>query len=215
MNSFLRLSNTPLCICTTGLFQRVSSSHQVAKVLEFQLQSQSFNKYSGLISFRMEWLELLAVQATLKGLLQHHSSKASILRRSALFIFQLSHPCVTTGKTVALTRRTWLATLWHNRDNSTIWWEMEGNTQMGIGSGLSMNIATCRQPSDKIRTTPPSGGEWGVMHPWESGSGTQGWWRGYKVEMGSGCLERYSLPVSWTLNFPEIFLIPYLSVLPK
>ena len=88
-----------------GLFQRVSSSHQVAKVLEFQLQSQSFNKYSGLISFRMEWLELLAVQATLKGLLQHHSSKPSILRCSAFFIVQLSHPYVTTGKTIVLT--TW------------------------------------------------------------------------------------------------------------
>ena len=64
------------------------------------------NEYSGLISFRTDWLDLLAVQGTLKSLLQHHSSKASILRRSAFFIVQLSHPYMTTGKTIALTRRT-------------------------------------------------------------------------------------------------------------
>ena len=62
------------------------------------------NEYSGLISFRMYWLDLLAVQGTLKSLLQHHSSKVSILRRSAFFIVQLSHPYMTTGKTIALTR---------------------------------------------------------------------------------------------------------------
>ena len=65
--------------------------------------STSFSKYSGLISFRMDWLDLLAVQGTLKSLLQHHSSKASILQCSAFFIVQLSHPYVTTGKTIALT----------------------------------------------------------------------------------------------------------------
>ena len=68
-----------------GLFRWVSSLHQVAKVLEFQLQHQSSNEYSGLISFRMDWLDLLAFQGTLKSLLQHHSSKASILRHSAFF----------------------------------------------------------------------------------------------------------------------------------
>ena len=63
------------------------------------------NEHSGLISFRMNWLDLLAVQGTLKSLLQHHSSKASILRCSSFFIVQLSHPYMTTGKTIALTRR--------------------------------------------------------------------------------------------------------------
>ena len=62
----------------------------------------------GLISFRMDWLDLLAVQGTLKSLLQHHSSKASILRHSAFFTVQLSHPYMTTGKTIALTRRTFV-----------------------------------------------------------------------------------------------------------
>ena len=65
-------------------------------------------EHPGLISFRMDWLDLLAVQGTLRSLLQHHSSKASILRRSAFFTVQLSHPYVTTGKTIALTRRTFV-----------------------------------------------------------------------------------------------------------
>ena len=64
------------------------------------------NEHPGLVSFRMDWLDLLAVQGTLKSLLQHHSSKASILQPSAFFIAQLSHPYMTTGKTIALTRRT-------------------------------------------------------------------------------------------------------------
>ena len=66
------------------------------------------NEYPGLISFRMDWLDLLAVQGTLKSILQHHSSKASVLQRSAFFTVQLSHPYMTTGKTIALTRRTFV-----------------------------------------------------------------------------------------------------------
>ena len=70
----------------------------------FSFSTSPSNEYSGLISFRMDWLDLLAIQGTLKSLLQHHSSKASILRCSAFFIVQLSHPHMTTGKTIALTR---------------------------------------------------------------------------------------------------------------
>ena len=66
------------------------------------------NEHSGLISLRMDWLDLLAVQGTLKSLLQHHSSKASILQRSAFFIVQISHPYMTTGQTIALTRWTFV-----------------------------------------------------------------------------------------------------------
>ena len=88
-----------------GLLQGVSSSHQVAKVLEFQPQHQSSNEHPGLISFRMDQLDLLAVQGTLESLLQHCSSKASILQCSAFFTAQLSHPYMTTGKTIALTRQ--------------------------------------------------------------------------------------------------------------
>ena len=76
--------------------------------MEFQLQLDPSNEYPGLISFRMDWLDLLAVQGTLKSLLQHHSSKTSILQCSALFIIQLSHPYMTTEKTIALTRRTFV-----------------------------------------------------------------------------------------------------------
>ena len=90
-----------------GLFQWVSSSHQVAKVLELQLQHQSFQWIFGLIFFRNDWFDLLAVQGTLRSL-QHHSSKASILGHSAFFTVQLSYPYVTTGKTIALTRWTFV-----------------------------------------------------------------------------------------------------------
>ena len=86
--------------------------HQVAKVLEFQLQHQS-NEHPGLISFRMDWLDLLAVQGTLKNLLQHHSSKSSILQCSAFFTVQLSHSYVTTGKAIALTILTFLLAKWY------------------------------------------------------------------------------------------------------
>ena len=90
------------------VFSHVSSSHQVAKVLEFRLQHQFSNEHSGLISFRMDWLDLLAVQGTRKSLLQHHSSKASILRCSAFFTVQLSHSYMTTGKSITLTRWTFV-----------------------------------------------------------------------------------------------------------
>ena len=86
-------------------FKLVSSYHQAAKILEFQLQHQSFQRI-----FRIDSWDLLAVQGTLKSLIQHHSSKASILRCSAFFIVQLSHPYMTAGKTIALTRWTTLAT---------------------------------------------------------------------------------------------------------
>ena len=91
-----------------GLLKWVSSLHQVAKVLEFQLNISPSNEHPGLVSFRMDWLDLLAVQGTCKSLLQQHSSKASILLCSAFFIVQLSHPYMTTGKTIALTRQTFV-----------------------------------------------------------------------------------------------------------
>jgi len=78
------------------------------KYWSFSFNIRPSNKHPGLISFRMDWLDLPAVQGTLKSLLQHHSSKASILWCSAFFIVQLSHPYMTTGKTIALTRRTFV-----------------------------------------------------------------------------------------------------------
>ena len=91
-----------------GLFQWVNSSHEVAKVLEFSFNISPSNEHPGLTSFRIYWLALLEVQGTLKSLLQHHSSKASILWHSAFFTVQLSHPYMTIGKTIALTRQTFV-----------------------------------------------------------------------------------------------------------
>ena len=91
------------------VFSNESALHMKwPKYWSFSFSISPSNEYSGLVSFRMDWLDLLAVQGTFKSLLQHHSSKASIFRRLAFFIVQLSHPYMTTGKTVALTRRTFV-----------------------------------------------------------------------------------------------------------
>ena len=103
------------CLLLTSLFLsiRVFSNESVfcirwPKYWSFRVNINPSNEHSGLISFRMDWLDLLAVQRTLKSLLQHHSSKASILWCSAFFIVQLSHPYMTPGKTISLTRRTFV-----------------------------------------------------------------------------------------------------------
>ena len=91
------------------VFSHESALHiRWPKYWSFSFNLSPSNEYSGLISFRMNWLDLLAVQGTLKSLLKHHSSKASILWRSAFFTVQLSHPYTTTGKTISLTRRTFV-----------------------------------------------------------------------------------------------------------
>ena len=91
------------------VFSNESNLHmRWPKYWSFSFSISPSNEHPGLISFRMDWLDLLAVQGTLKSLLQHHSSKALILRQSAFFIVQLSHPYMTAGKTIALTRRTFV-----------------------------------------------------------------------------------------------------------
>ena len=91
------------------IFSSESTLHmRWPKYWSFSFSISPSSEYPGLISFRMDWLDLLAVQGTLTSLLQHHSSKASILQRSAFFTAQLSHPYMTTGKTIALTRRTFV-----------------------------------------------------------------------------------------------------------
>ena len=109
----LILCQPPLLLPSIFPSIRVFSNESVCcirwpKYWSFSFSISPSNVYSGLISFRMDWLDLLAVQRTLKSLLQHHSSKASILQHSAFFIVQLSHPYMTTGKTIALTRRTFV-----------------------------------------------------------------------------------------------------------
>ena len=91
------------------VFSNKSTLHmRWPKYWSFSFGISPSNEHPGLISFRMDWLDLLAVQGTLKSLLQHHSSKASIFQCSAFFTIQLSHPYMTTGKTIALTRRTFV-----------------------------------------------------------------------------------------------------------
>ena len=99
----------PLVFPSSRVFSNESARHiRWPKYQSFSFNISPSKEYSGLISFRMDWVDLLEVQVTLKSLFQHHSSKASILLHSAFFIVQLSHPYMTTGKTIALTRRTLL-----------------------------------------------------------------------------------------------------------
>ena len=100
---------SPSIFPSIRVFSHESTLHiRWPKCWSFSFSISASNEHQGLISFRMDWLDRLAVQETLKSLLQHHSSKASILWRSAFFIVQLSHPYMTTGKTTALTRRTFV-----------------------------------------------------------------------------------------------------------
>ena len=101
--------SSPPAFSLSQLFSNESVLHiRWPKDWSFSFNISPSNEYSGLISFRIEWLDLLTVQGTLKSLLQHHSSKASILQHSAFFIVQLSHTYMTTGKTIALARRTFV-----------------------------------------------------------------------------------------------------------
>ena len=92
------------------------------KYWSFSFNISPSNEQQGLISFSMDWLDLLAVQGTLKRLLQHHSSKASILWHSAFFIVQLSHPYMTTGKTIALTRWTFIGNVFFSKNSKICFW---------------------------------------------------------------------------------------------
>ena len=106
---FSVMPNTAPDTPSIKVFSNESTLHmRWPKYWSFSFSIIPSNEHPELISFRMDWLDLLAVQGTLKSLLQHHSSKASILQRSAFFIVQLSHPDMTTGKTIALTRRTFV-----------------------------------------------------------------------------------------------------------
>ena len=99
----------PPVLPSIRVFSNESTLHmRWPKYWSFRFNISPSNEHPGLISFRMDWLDLLAVQGTLKSFLQHHTSKASVLRRSAFFTIQLSHPHMTTGKTIALTRRTFV-----------------------------------------------------------------------------------------------------------
>ena len=113
----------PSILPSIRVFSNESALHiRWPKYWHFSLNISSSNKHSGLISFRMDWLDLLAVQGTCKSLLQHHSSKASVLQCSALFIVQLSHPYMTAGKTIALTRKTFVGKVMSPLFNMSLCW---------------------------------------------------------------------------------------------
>ena len=114
LSSLLILCHPPLLLPSIFPSVRVFSNELAlcirwAKYWSFGFNISPFNECSGLISFKIDWFDLLTVQGTLKSLLQHHSSKASILQHSAFFIVQLSHPYMTTGKTIALTMWTFVS----------------------------------------------------------------------------------------------------------
>ena len=113
LSNHLILGHPPLLLPSVFPRIRVFSNESILHIMWPKYWSFSFNispsnEYSGLIYFRIDWLDLLAVQGTTRSFLQHHSSKASILRHSAFYIVQLSHPYMTTGKTIALARRTFV-----------------------------------------------------------------------------------------------------------
>jgi len=126
---------------------RVFSNESVLHIIWTKYWSFSFsispsNEYSGLISFRMDWLDLLVVQGTLKSLLQHHSSKASILRYSAFFMVQLSYPYVATGKTIALTR-------WTSVDKvMSLLFNMLSRLLIGEGNGTPLQYSCLENSMD-------------------------------------------------------------------
>ena len=109
------------------------------KYWSFSFNIRPSNEYRGMISFRMDWLDLLEIQGTLKGLLQHHSSKASVLQCSAFFIVQLSHPYMTTGKTIALTRLTFVGKV----------------TSLLLNMLSSKSLQSCPTLCDTIDGSPP------------------------------------------------------------
>ena len=137
---------------------RVFSSESVLpirwpKYWSFSFSISPYNEYSGLISFRIDWLDLLAVQGTLQSLLQHHSSNESILQCSAFFIAQLSHPYLTTGKTIALTRWTFIGKV-----SMKLW---------AMPCRATQDRRIMVESSDKMWSTGEGNANTSVLLPWE------------------------------------------------
>ena len=172
------------------VFSNESALHiRWPKYWSFSFNISPTNEHSGLISFRMNWLNLLAVQGTLKSLLQHHSSKASILWRSAFFIAQLSHPYMTTGKTIKLN----ISTSAYNTDCSPLKFYFPSITMCSVASVVSHSLWL-----------------WTVAHqaPLSMGFSRQEYWRGchvllqviFPTQGSNPCL----LPGRWIFIFPPL-----------
>ena len=167
------LSPSPpaLNVPSIRVFYNVSVLHnRWPKYWSFSFNINPSNEYSGLVSFRMDCWDLLAVQGTLKSLLQHHSSKASILRCSAFFIVQLSHPCITTGKTIVLTRWTFV-----NKIMSLLFNMLSRLVITSLPKGKRLLISWLQSPSAVI-LEPPKNKVWHCLHcfpiyfPWRDGT---------------------------------------------
>ena len=147
------------------------------KYWSFSFSISPSNEHPGLISFRMDWMDLLAVQGTLKSLLQYHSSKASVLRRSAFFIVQFSHPYMTTGKTIALTRWTFVGkvmSLLFNMLTERLHFHFSLSC-IGEGNGNPLQCSCLENPRDGRAWWLPSMGSHRVGHDW-SDLAAAGWW---------------------------------------
>ena len=135
----------PSIFSSIGVFSNESALRiRWPKYCSFGFKISPSNEYSGMISFRMDWLDLLAAQGTLKSLLQHHSSKASVLQCSAFFIVQLSHPYMTTGKIIALTRRTFVG------KEMSLLFSMLSRLVVAFFQGASVLISWLQSPSSVI-----------------------------------------------------------------
>ena len=148
-----------------GLFQWINSSHQVAKYWSFSISISPSSEHPVLLSFRMDWLDLPAVQGTLKSLLQHHSLKPSIFWCSAFLTVQLSHPYMTTGKTIALTRRTFVdKARQHIKKQRHHFTDKDPNSQSyGFSSAAAAkSLQSCLTPCDPIRQPTR------LPRPWDS-----------------------------------------------
>ena len=124
----------------------------MVKHWRFSFSISPANEYSGLISFRIDWFDLLAVQGTLKSLLQHHSSKASILRCSAFFKVQLSHPYMTTGKTIALTRWTFVGKIMSLLFNVQVGHNLSSKEQVSFNFMAAITICSDFGAPQKIKS---------------------------------------------------------------
>ena len=142
----------PSIFHSNRVFSNESALHiRWPKYWSFTFNISSSNEYSGLISFRMDWLDLFAVQGNLKSLLQHHNSKASILRCSAFFIVELSHPYMTTGKIIALSRWTFVSRV------MSLLFNMLSRLVIGEGNGTPFQHSCLKNPMD-------GGTWWAAVH---------------------------------------------------
>ena len=147
-----------------GLFQRVTSLHQMVKIWSFNFSISPSNEYSGLISFRIDWFDLLAVEGTLKSLLQHHSSKASVLQCSAFFMVQLSHMYMTTGKAISFTIQTFVGKVMYLLFHILSWFVIAFLLGRGRNSQLPFLGNSDPYPSLQRRQWHPSTLAWKI--PW-------------------------------------------------